>query len=291
MNKYIVIHNKNSRGRKINKSFLEKLFIENNLQFELFQTINSIEVLEIIKKFNDPSKFIYCAVGGDGTLSNLVDTLLSLNIEKPKVAFLPTGSGSDFIRTFALPQKIEDAFQHLLTDEFYAIDAGCIKTEKVTRHFINVLNIGFLANTVKLSELMPKFFRRYRYPISFWFKIITAKPSQIELKTDKSEFSSKAFNICVCNGQFFGGGWNISPKSSLQDGVLNVQIFAVDKLKAMKIFFLAKKGLHLREEDVIVKKTSSIILNSKVDIELDGDFLNNGPAEIFVKKHAFLFKI
>ena len=291
MTKYIVIHNKNSRGRQINKSFLEKLFIRNNLPFEIFQTFNSSEVKNIIKKFNDPSKFIYCAVGGDGTLSNLIDTLISLNIEKPKVAFLPTGSGSDFIRTFALPQKIEDAFQHLLTDVFYEIDVGCVKTEKEVRHFINVLNIGFLANTVKLSEFLPKFFRRFRYPVSFWIKIINAKPSQIDLKTDRSEFSSKAFNICVCNGQFFGGGWNISPKSSLQDGILDVQIFAVNKLKAMKIFFLAKKGLHLREENVIVKKTSSIKLNSKVGIELDGDFFNNGPAEIFVKKRAFLFKI
>lgn len=291
MTKYIVIHNKNSRGRQINKSFLEKLFIRNNLPFEIFQTFNSSEVKNIIKKFNDPSKFIYCAVGGDGTLSNLIDTLISLNIEKPKVAFLPTGSGSDFIRTFALPQNIEDSFQHLLTDTFYEIDVGCVKTEKEERHFINVLNIGFLANTVKLSEFLPKFFRRFRYPVSFWIKIINAKPSQIDLKTDRSEFSSKAFNICVCNGQFFGGGWNISPKSSLQDGILDVQIFAVNKLKAMKIFFLAKKGLHLREENVIVKKTSSIKLNSKVGIELDGDFFNNGPAEIFVKKRAFLFKI
>lgn len=291
MTKYIVIHNKNSRGRQINKSFLEKLFIRNNLPFEIFQTFNSSEVKNIIKKFNDPSKFIYCAVGGDGTLSNLIDTLISLNIEKPKVAFLPTGSGSDFIRTFALPQNIEDSFQHLLTDTFYEIDVGCVKTEKEERHFINVLNIGFLANTVKLSEFLPKFFRRFRYPVSFWIKIINAKPSQIDLKTDRSEFSSKSFNICVCNGQFFGGGWNISPKSSLQDGILDVQIFAVNKLKAMKIFFLAKKGLHLREENVIVKKTSSIKLNSKVGIELDGDFFNNGPAEIFVKKRAFLFKI
>ena len=291
MTKYIVIHNKNSRGRQINKSFLEKLFIRNNLPFEIFQTFNSSEVKNIIKKFNDPSKFIYCAVGGDGTLSNLIDTLISLNIEKPKVAFLPTGSGSDFIRTFSLPQNIEDAFQHLLTDTFYEIDVGCVKTEKEERHFINVLNIGFLANTVKLSEFLPKFFRRFRYPVSFWIKIVNAKPSQIDLKTDRSEFSSKAFNICVCNGQFFGGGWNISPKSSLQDGNLDVQIFAVNKLKAMKIFFLAKKGLHLREENVIVKKTSSIKLNSKVGIELDGDFFNKGPAEIFVKKRAFLFKI
>ena len=291
MSKYIVIHNKNSRGKLVDKSILEKLFSENNLSFEIFQTADTLEVAEIIKSHDNPDKYIYCAVGGDGTLSNLVDTLLNCDINKPKVAYLPSGSGSDFVRTFALPQTIDKAFQHLLTEDFYEIDAGCVQTDNITKHFINVLNVGFLANTVRVSELLPKFFRRFRYPISFWIKIITAKSREMAIITEKGEFSSKAFNICVCNGQYFGGGWNISPKSSLQDGILNVQIFAVNKLKAMKIFFLAKKGLHLREEAVIVKKTSTIKLNSKVGIELDGDFLNIGPADIFVKKRAFLFKI
>ena len=59
----------------------------------------------------------------------------------------------------------------------------------------------------------------------------------------------------------------------------------------MKIFFLAKKGLHLREEQVLVKKASKIKLLSEIEIEIDGDFFSVGPAEIFVKKRAFLFKI
>ena len=103
---------------------------------------------------------------------------------------------------------------------------------------------------------MPKIIRRFRYPTSFWIKIFFAKAKKISINLGNFEFNNNAFNICVCNAQYFGGGWNISPKSSLQDGKFNVQIFAVSKLKAMKIFFLAQKGLHLRESDVIVRKAS-----------------------------------
>ena len=95
----------------------------------------------------------------------------------------------------------------------------------------------------------------------------------------------------MCNAQYFGGGWNISPKSSLQDGMFNVQIFAVSKLKAMKIFFLAQKGLHLRESDVIVRKASKIELKSDEPIEIDGDYFASGPATIFIEKSAIRFKI
>ena len=96
--------------------------------------------------------------------------------------------------------------------------------------------------------------------------------------------------MCI-RDRYFGGGWNISPKSSLQDGLFNLQIFAVTKLKAMKIFFLAKRGLHLREPSVFLKKTSNIKLLTEQAIEIDGDYFGNGPAEIFIKKRAIRFKI
>ena len=77
----------------------------------------------------------------------------------------------------------------------------------------------------------------------------------------------------------------------MQDGKLKVQIFAVTKLKAMKIFFLAKKWLHLRESDVITKKSSKLIVNTSDPIEIDGDFFDNGPAEIFIENRTIQFKI
>ncbi len=153
------------------------------------------------------------------------------------------------------------------------------------------MNYGFLAETVNLSEKLPKIFKRFRYPLSFWLKLLTGKQSYFELDTDRYNFDSNAFNISICNGQYFGGGWNISPKSSLQDGLLNVQIFKVTKVKAMKLFFLAKKGLHLTDPDVILKKSNKITLKSNQPIEIDGDFFDYGPAEIYVKKHSIQLKI
>ena len=59
----------------------------------------------------------------------------------------------------------------------------------------------------------------------------------------------------------------------------------------MKLFFLAKKGLHLTDPDVILKKSDKITLKSNQPIEIDGDFFDYGPAEIYVKKHSIQLKI
>ena len=291
MKTIVIIHNLNSRGKNINEDYVKELLNKKGIKFHYYQTKQISDVDGIIKKYNNPSEFQYCSIGGDGSLNALVNSLMKNNITMPEVSCLPGGSGSDFIRTFALPQNIEEAVEHFSYDNFYEVDVGLIKNKTDAKYFINVLNIGFLASTVEVSEKFPNLFRAFRYPLSFWIKIITARAKEMTISNDKYEFKGMAFNICVCNAQYFGGGWNISPKSSLQDGLFNIQVFAVTKLKAMQIFFLAKKGLHLKESSVKLKRLSQLTVNSKDPIEIDGDFFGYGPAEIFIKKRAIRFKI
>jgi len=291
MKTYIVIYNKNSRGKKYSKKDLDIIFSAHELNSKIFVTNEIEDVGKIIQKFKDPNKYIYCAIGGDGTLNSLINALLKNNIDNPEVACIASGSGSDFLRTFAMPTDINQAIIRIKNNQNYDVDTSLIESKSNSRYFINVLNYGFLAETVNLSEKLPNIVKRFRYPISFWLKLLSGKETLFKLSTNSYEFDSNAFNVSICNGQFFGGGWNISPKSSLQDGLLNIQIFKVTKIKAMKLFFLAKKGLHLTDPDVIVKKADKILLKSEQPIEIDGDFFDYGPAEISVKKHSIQLKI
>ena len=291
MKEYIVVYNLNSRGKKLTESYLTTLFEKHNLKSKIFMTSDVSEVDKIIEQHKDSTKYNYCAIGGDGTINSLIDCLLRKGLDRPIVGCLPSGSGSDFLRTFAIPQNIETAIEHLKGDSTYLIDTAIVSTSEKERHFVNILNFGFLADTVEMSEKLPKIFKRFRYPISFWLKLLPARSGKMSIKTHNYEFNSDAFVITVCNGQFFGGGWNISPKSSLQDGLLNIQIFKVTKRKAMKLFFLAKKGLHLTEPDVLLKRSGEIQLLSRQSIEIDGDYFDKGPAEIFIKKGSIQLKI
>ena len=208
------------------------------------------------------------------------------NIKNPEVACIASGSGSDFLRTFAMPSDINQALLRIKSNQNYSVDVSLIESKSNSKYFINVLNYGFLAETVNLSEKLPNIFKRFRYPISFWLKLITGKESLIRLNTNTYDFDSNAFNVSICNGQFFGGGWNISPKSSLQDGLLNIQIFKVTKIKA-EVVFLAKKGLHLNDPDVIIKKSDKISLKTNQPIEIDGDFLILGQQRFLLKNTQY----
>ena len=89
----------------------------------------------------------------------MIDVLLKNNIANPEVACLPSGSGSDFMRTFAFPKTINEGVERLKTNQDYKIDVAYIKSENKSRHFVNVLNFGFLADTVKLARHSQEFLK------------------------------------------------------------------------------------------------------------------------------------
>ena len=106
MKKYIVIHNLNSRGKNLSKDYIENLLNAENIDFEYFATKSIDDLKIIIEKYSDSNMYQYCAIGGDGSLNSLVNALMINSVPNPQVACLPAGSGSDFIRTFALPQDL-----------------------------------------------------------------------------------------------------------------------------------------------------------------------------------------
>ena len=81
MKKILVIHNKNSRGKKITRQYLEKIFRDNQLNCDIFQTKKSLEVEQIIKNYM-LDDVIFCAVGGRFSIYGAVYGALIVNAAK-----------------------------------------------------------------------------------------------------------------------------------------------------------------------------------------------------------------
>ena len=82
-------------------------------------------------------------VGGDGTLNLVVEELVALDADPGLVlALIPSGSGSDFNRMFALSQTIEGAVEHLGVGTDYPVDVVVLEGSWGTRVSVNVADVG-----------------------------------------------------------------------------------------------------------------------------------------------------
>ncbi|HLF44317.1 MAG TPA: diacylglycerol kinase family protein [Acidimicrobiia bacterium] len=236
----------------------------------------------------------FALAGGDGTVNLAVNALLPLGLEHPPViGVLPAGTGCDLLRTFGLPQDLPGAARHLMTENVYPIDVGALEGEWGLRYFVNVAQAGVGAAAAQSAVKIARWLGSLRYPMAFGARLPRFPRARITLTTERKVIESDALAVIFANAQFFAGGWNVAPKATLVDGVLDIQIFDVLKRQAAALVPKVVKGTHLREPGVRRLSVSEFTLVTEPfwPVEADGDLIGNTTLKGRVIRAAVRLKI
>lgn len=232
--------------------------------------------------------------GGDGTVNLVVNALLGIEMgERPVIGILPGGTGCDLLRTFALPQDIAGAARHLAGDETYDIDVVTLEGDWGTRYFTNVAQVGVGAAA---AETAPKLSRRLgaaRYPAAFAARLPRFPKANVKITTEKRTYESEALAVIMANAQFFAGGWNVAPRATLTDGVLDIQVINARKTQAPALVPKVIKGTHLADRSVrrFTAAEFEIETDPSWPLEADGDLVGNTSVRGRVVPAAIRLKI
>ena len=233
-------------------------------------------------------------VGGDGTVSTVVDALSHRGIvDSAVVGVLPAGTGCDLIRTFGIPQSIEGAARHLSTPNTYRIDVGRLEGSWGVRHFVNVANAGLPAAVVEASAHLPRRLGGLRYITAVASAAPAFKACDVELSTPQRTHRQHALMLVAANGQFFGGGWNVAPKALLVDGKLDTQLIDVPKTAIPRMLPRLMRGLHLSHPGVRRRSIGEFTFTPELEwpVEVDGDPIGHGSFRATMLPTALQLKI
>lgn len=236
----------------------------------------------------------FASVGGDGTAHLVLNGMLAEPWDDPPtLAVLPAGSGSDFIRTFALPKRLEQAADHLLTDDLYRCDVGLLEGGFGSVHFLNVADIGVAASAVRVTNRLPRFLGSVRYGIGFWLTLAGFPSKEVRLEAGTRTYEGPAINIVAANGQFFGGGMNIAPRAAVMDGLFDIQVFKGPRRHAFAVMPRVVRGTHLHHSGVRRFEAESFTLSCPAQwpVEADGEVLGKGSITGRIVPGAIDFKI
>lgn len=228
----------------------------------------------------------FIAVGGDGTLSELINGLdYSVNTIY-KVGIIPWGTGNDFIKSLNNEKSIVKILNNVIEDRVRVVDLG-----KVNEHyFINVCSFGIDGPIIKDTEKLKKFFPGHpAYLISTLKSGLVFKSQQTKVTVDDREYKGKMILIAVGNGKYIGGGMNICPEAKIDDGLFEVCLVSnVSKLKFMKEIGKVYKGRLGEVEEVIYdrgKEISIKVEGEQYQINVDGNLIGTTPSMIRFSKH------
>lgn len=294
MSKWLVIVNRAAGRRPTSVDTVRQALAAAGIDAEIEVPGSAEETREAIASSAREGRTHFALSGGDGTVNLAINALLPLGLgEPPVIGVLPGGTGCDLLKTFALPQDLAGAARHLRGDETYDIDVVTLEGEWGLRYFANVAQVGVGAAA---AETAPKITRRLgaiRYPAAFGVRLPRFPKANVTVTTERRTYESEALAVIMANAQFFAGGWNVAPRATLMDGVLDIQIINARKSQAPALVPKVIKGTHLA--DPSVRRFTAAEFRIETDpvwpLEADGDLVGNTTVEGRVVPAAVRLKI
>ena len=260
-----------SAGRGKSKKIIpniEKECKNQNIEFEIRYITKEKSGYDIAFEYKDKEYVIY-VVGGDGTLTLVLPALVGT---KNKLGIIPSGSGNDTYRTIKnLPNK-ETLIDIGKINDKYFINVACTGIDAEVAN-----NIDKLRNTIIPTSQL--------YNASIVYTFIKFKHKKMKLKTGVKNIETKYTILSICNGAYYGGGFNIAPKSTLTDGLLDVYYAEkMSKIKMIPLILRLKKGKHEGKRRIHKFRTNHVELelDEKITFNVDGEKLTGNKFVIDV---------
>lgn len=291
---WLVLMNLNAGRRPLDPAKVETALKEADVDFDLQVPPTAPAMEESIRAAALGGRWRLAVVGGDGTVSLAANQILKTEWpRRPVLGVLPGGTGCDLLRTFGIPHDLDASARHLHGDSVYPIDVGRLKGLWGVRYFVNVAQTGVGAAAAVTAAGMSRSWGKGRYPLAFVRRLPGFPAARLSVQMPNRRHDGEGLAAIFANGQFFAGGWNVAPRSSLNDGRLDLQVINCNKTYAVRLVPKIIKGLHLTDPAVRRYATESfeLVTSPEWPIEADGDPVGNTPVSVSVVPGALDLKI
>lgn len=215
---------------------------------------------------------IIVACGGDGTINEVASCLVNTQII---LGIIPIGSGNGLASNLKIPKQIHKSLLLIKNETIKKIDIGRINNH----YFFSNSGFGISASVIKNYELSKT--RNLLGYIKASIKSLKElnQSNNIEVSINGEIICINPILIFVSNSNELGYHVSLTPKASLQDGLLDIII--VSKLNTIKLFLFSVlmifKKHHLLKE-VKSFQSNSIKVSQKqkqtLNTQIDGEILN-----------------
>ena len=231
------------------------------------------------------------ACGGDGTLNEVVNG--TAGFPNVAVTHFPGGSGNDFIKIFSETEPFHH-LERLLDCEEAELDL--IRCNG--RYAVNILSMGLDARVgteMAKYKHLPLVSGTGAYVLSLGVNLMKGLSQRfvIRLDDDAEAIDGQQTLVCVCNGRWYGGGFNPVPDAEPDDGILDVLV--VKKLSLARVSSLLKKYQQGRyrevPEAILHRRCRAVTIGCDKPsvVNVDGEALFTTEARIEVVPRALRF--
>jgi diacylglycerol kinase (ATP) len=239
------------------------------------------------------------SVGGDGTLNEVVNGLARAGFST-ELATIPLGTGMDFVRTYGIPTRFDDAVRTALEGTTRTIDIGRVSYRtwsgaESERYVANVGSVGMSAAVAQRANGMSKalggkatFFYALARVFFEWENTL------VSVQLDEEQREARMHDVIVANGQWHGGAMRLAPDARPDDGLFDVVLIGdVTKRDFVTTAPKLYKGTYLSHPkiELLRSRTVGVDAPERLPIELDGEQVGTTPARFEIVPAALRVRV
>ena len=217
-----------------------------------------------------------------------------------ELATIPLGTGMDFVRTYGIPTKLEDAVRVALDGDVRTIDAGRVRYRtwsggEAQRWFANVGSVGMSGAVAQRANGMSK---ALGGRVTFFYALTRVflewENTEVTVELDGGERRGRMHDVIVANGVWHGGGMMLAPDARPDDGLFDVVLIGdVGKLDFLTTAPKIYRGRHVAHPKVEVLRSARVAVSAgeHLPIEVEGEQVGTTPASFEVVRGALRVRV
>jgi diacylglycerol kinase (ATP) len=217
-----------------------------------------------------------------------------------ELAVIPRGTGWDFVRTYGIPRRFDDAVAVARDGEARPIDLGRAQYRswdgtEAESYFANIASAGMSGAIAKRANETSK---ALGGKVSYLWATVAVfarwRNDVVEVTVDGERRSGRMHDVIVANGRYLGGGMMICPEAEPDDGLFDVLLIG-DLLKRDLMLTLPKtyRGTHLPHPKAEVLRGARVEVDAAepLPIELDGEQPGTTPVRFEIVPQALRLRV
>jgi YegS/Rv2252/BmrU family lipid kinase len=230
-------------------------------------------------------------------VNEVANGIAGLDVE---LAVIPRGTGWDFVRTYGIPRKLEDAVEVALHGRTREIDLGragyrAWDGSDGESRFANIASAGMSGAIAKrANETSKALGGKASYLWATLAVFSRWRSGEVRVRVDGEEHSGRMHDVVVANGRYFGGGMMITPEAQPDDGLFDVLLIG-DLTKRDLMLTLPKtyRGKHLPHPKARLLRGAVVEVETPepLPIELDGEQPGTTPTRFEIVPRALRLRV
>ena len=229
------------------------------------------------------------ACGGDGTLNEVMNGVTGF--DNVAITVYSGGSGNDFAKIFDDPKAFFDLHRLMDAEE---VTFDLIQCND--RLAMNICCVGLdarIGNDVSRYKRLPLLHGFRAYAASTVINVVRGISEHYVVEVDGETIDDEQTFVCVCNGRYYGGGFNPVPEADPSDGKLDIlMVKKISRAQIPGIIGKYKDGRYKELAHVaryIKTDAIKIICDQPTPINLDGEICMAQTVEMKVAKEKIRF--